>query len=108
MQDHHTHAAQNSLLNTNRDFIRNLLVRHMSPPHQNIRTIQYFIGQAFGQLVQCNSTNLHFVIFKVLFKRHMNAIRIDGPNSFILLFMNEFIVDHYPNHTNPSFMLLKQ
>ncbi|MNN23667.1 hypothetical protein D3C81_1370720 [compost metagenome] len=105
MQHNKTHAFKNPFMHAIHDFIPHFIMRHMSPPDQDIGVLQYFFRQAMLRFVQSRCLHLELVFAQELRQLPMDALRIHVLNGLVCFLMPKFVPYGYLNHGYLSLIL---
>lgn len=93
------HAVINAIADLRNELILDLSVMHMSPPHKHVGGVEHLIGKSLiGIVKRCVADNEIFAGLESLTDRYMDTVGIDRLNSFVMLFMTEFIPNSYIYH----------
>ena len=92
VENNEPHAFEHAAPNPRDDFIRNLPVRYMPPPHEDIRALQHAFGESVLGLIQpCGAHGKIRLRTQKIRNRLVHAARIDLRDFRIGFFVTKFI-----------------
>ena len=100
MKEYSSHSGKNSFLNQSGYVIGNALMRHMSPPDDNVGIIKNFLGDSavFILFEPCVAYFKLLVLAEKLTDTLVNSLGIDLSDSFFLKLMNVFVPNKNSDH----------
>ena len=103
VQGDEAHAVVDALADLGHHLVGNLLVRHVSPPEQDVGVVQDLVRQAVLGLVQRGGAHGHVLVLgKEVGDGAVDAVGVDGRNLGHLLFVAELVPNSNANHGYPS------
>jgi hypothetical protein len=105
VQEDGTHAAVHGIPNTLRHLVGHFVVRHMTPPKEDIGIVQHFLGQTAFGIVQSYGTDKDLLVLDTCLDGTMDAVRIDGTDGFLLFFVTEFVKNRNFDHNKTPYFL---
>ena len=103
VQGDEAHAVVDALADLGYHLVGNLLVRHVSPPEQDVGVVQDLVRQAVLGLVQRGGAHGHVLVLgKEVGDGAVDAVGVDGRNLGHLLFVAELVPNSNANHGYPS------
>lgn len=105
VQGDHAHARENRVANEIGDRVRNMVVRHVAPPDQNVGLVENFFGNAAVGvadlavfIVEGRRADFDVVAAEKIGNGVVNAAGVNFFHFFVGLFVFEFVPDQNTDH----------
>lgn len=97
MQHHQSHPGQHALLHPVDDRVLNLVMRHVTPPGQNVGAVEQVLRQALVRIINRAALNEKAAIREASGDSTVHAVRVDPGNRRVILLVPAFVPDRQAN-----------